>query len=59
MLFLCYPKCSTCQKAKKWLEEQKIEYTDKPRAEFRIADGEELVVVYEYCNLHGLWKNQQ
>lgn len=22
MLFLCYPKCSTCQKARKWLEAQ-------------------------------------
>ncbi len=29
MLFLEYPKCSTCQKAKKWLEEHKIEYTDR------------------------------
>ena len=29
MLFLCYPKCTTCQKAKKWLEEQKIEYTER------------------------------
>jgi arsenate reductase len=28
-LFLEYPKCSTCQKAKKWLEEHKIEYTDR------------------------------
>ena len=27
MLFLCYPKCTTCQKAKGWLEEQKAEYT--------------------------------
>ena len=27
MLFICYPKCSTCQKAKKWLDAQKIEYT--------------------------------
>ena len=27
MLFLCYPKCSTCQKAKSWLETQKVEYT--------------------------------
>ena len=26
MLFLCYPKCSTCQKAKKWLDENGIEY---------------------------------
>lgn len=33
MLFLCYPKCTTCQKAKKWLEEQKIEYTERHIAE--------------------------
>lgn len=26
MLFLCYPKCTTCQKAKKWLDDNKIEY---------------------------------
>lgn len=25
-LFIEYPKCSTCQKAKKWLNEQGIEY---------------------------------
>ncbi len=24
--FICYPKCTTCQKAKAWLEENKIEY---------------------------------
>ena len=29
MLFLCYPKCSTCQKAKKWLEEHNINYTER------------------------------
>jgi arsenate reductase len=27
VLFLCYPKCSTCQKAKKWLEEHGVEFT--------------------------------
>ena len=27
MLFVCYPKCTTCQKAAKWLEEQGIEVT--------------------------------
>ena len=27
MLFVCYPKCTTCQKAAKWLEEQGIEAT--------------------------------
>jgi arsenate reductase len=29
MLFLEYPKCSTCQKAKKWLDSRNIEYTDR------------------------------
>ena len=24
--FICYPKCTTCQKAKKWLDEHGIEY---------------------------------
>lgn len=33
MLFLCYPKCSTCQKAKKWLETNEIEYTERHIAE--------------------------
>lgn len=29
MLFIEYPKCSTCQKAKKWLDENGIAYTDR------------------------------
>ena len=29
MLFLEYPKCSTCQRAKKWLVENGIEFTDR------------------------------
>ncbi|MCQ2487602.1 MAG: arsenate reductase family protein [Clostridia bacterium] len=29
MLFICYPKCSTCQKAKKWLEEQNLSFTER------------------------------
>lgn len=28
-LFVEYPKCSTCQKAKKWLEEHSISFTDR------------------------------
>lgn len=28
-LFLHYPKCSTCQKAKKWLEAQQIEFVSR------------------------------
>ena len=26
MLFICYPRCTTCQKAKKWLDDNKIVY---------------------------------
>ena len=39
MLFLCYPKCTTCQKAKAWLDNQDVSYTlrdiklDTPTAE--------------------------
>lgn len=29
MLFVEYPKCTTCKKAKKWLDEQGITYTDR------------------------------
>lgn len=28
-LFLEYPKCSTCQKAKRWLDEHQIPYNDR------------------------------
>lgn len=28
-LFIEYPKCTTCQKAKKWLDDNKIEYIDR------------------------------
>lgn len=29
MLFIHYPKCTTCQKAKKWLDAHNIAYTDR------------------------------
>ena len=29
MLFVYYPKCSTCPKAKKWLEENNIEFEER------------------------------
>lgn len=29
MLFLCYPRCSTCQKAKKWLDENGVAYDER------------------------------
>lgn len=33
MFFIYYPKCSTCQKAKKWLDDYHIEYTERHIAE--------------------------
>lgn len=29
MLFICYPKCTTCQKAKKWLNENNIKFEER------------------------------
>lgn len=29
MLFIYYPKCSTCQKAKKWLDEHGLAYIER------------------------------
>lgn len=33
MQFICYPKCSTCQKARKWLETNHLEFTERHIAE--------------------------
>ncbi|PWJ48239.1 arsenate reductase family protein [Faecalicatena contorta] len=29
MLFICYPKCTTCQKARKWLNAKGIPYEER------------------------------
>ena len=29
MQFICYPKCTTCQKAKKWLEENNVAFIER------------------------------
>ena len=29
LLFVEYPKCTTCQKARKWLEEEAVSFTDR------------------------------
>lgn len=31
---------------------------EEPCAEFLTAEGDKAVAVYEYCNLHGLWKKE-
>ena len=50
MLFIEYPKCSTCQKAKKWLDEHEITYTDRHIVE-QNPSYEELKAWYEMSGL--------
>lgn len=45
-LFLEYPKCSTCRKAKKWLEENNIDFIDRMIVEEN-PTKEELKTWYE------------
>ena len=50
MLFIQYPPCSTCQKAKKWLDERGISYTDRHIKENN-PTYEELKAWYEKSRL--------
>ena len=50
MLFLCYPKCSTCQKAKAWLEERGISY-DLRDIKQNNPTAEELTAWYQKSGL--------
>lgn len=40
---------------KKGSQKVKLTYTDAPRAEFLLTEGDEFVAAYIYCNLHSLW----
>ena len=50
MLFLYYPKCSTCQKAKKWLDANHISYEERHIVEEN-PTYEELKLWYENGDL--------
>ena len=50
MLFIQYPPCSTCQKAKKWLDEHELNYTDRHIKE-QNPSYEELRSWYEMSGL--------
>ena len=43
--FICYPKCTTCQKAKKWLDDNKVEYNLRDK---KIENPS----IDELCNWH-------
>ena len=50
MLFLCYPKCSTCQKAKAWLDQRGISY-DLRDIKLNNPPAEELTAWYQKSGL--------
>ena len=50
MLFLCYPKCSTCQKAKAWLDQRGISY-DLRDIKLNNPTAEELTAWYQKSGL--------
>ena len=37
-------------------QRKQLEPNDEPKVSFAITDGDEVVAVYAYGNLHGLWK---
>ena len=49
-IFLCYPKCTTCQKAEKWLIEHNIPYTTRHIVE-QNPTAEEITAWWKKSNL--------
>lgn len=49
-LFVCYPKCTTCKKAEKWLNEQGIAYEMRDIKQER-PSREELVIWHQKSGL--------
>lgn len=61
MLVVCYPKCSTCKKALKWLDDHQIEYTKRDIAkdnptyeELREWHGKSGLPLKRFFNTSGL-----
>lgn len=40
------------------IQKVKLNYTDEPKAIFTVDEEFETIEVYEYCNIHGLWKTK-
>ncbi len=47
-----------CLQTEQGVQVKKLEVGKKPEATFALAEGDKVVAVYEYCNLHGLWKTE-
>lgn len=42
----------------KGFEVKQLSAGEAPKADFAVCPDEKSVAVYEYCNLHGLWKTE-
>ncbi len=49
-LFVCYPKCTTCKKAQKWLDDNSVDYTLRDIK----SDNPTYEELKEWYNLSGL-----
>lgn len=55
MVFICYPKCTTCQKARKWLDEHKIAYELRNiKTENPACDERSGLLLKKFFNTSGL-----
>lgn len=61
MIFICYPKCSTCQRARKWLDDRGASFeirdikTDRPTAdEIRRWSSESGQPLKKFFNTSGM-----
>ena len=61
MFFICYPKCTTCQKAKKYLDEKGIDYVlrdikleNPTRDELALWHGKSGMDLRKFFNTSGL-----
>lgn len=61
MLFVCYPKCTTCQKARQWLDAHGVDYTvrdikenNPTEAELRAWHAQSGLPLKRFWNTSGL-----
>lgn len=61
MIYICYPKCSTCKKAQKWLDDNGIEYETRDikennptYAELKEWHGKSNLPLKKFFNTSGL-----
>ena len=57
-LFVEYPKCTTCQKAKKWLEENGVPYIDRHIVEQNPSRGTEGMANAQWFAIKALFQHQ-